>query len=95
MPDVDTWLAESAKRTSAPLAADFLEALDRKLAAEPEPMVLSSRREVRRTMLCASVAALLGFTASASFADGALAKHSPTWVAAPSADSPFALLVGK
>jgi hypothetical protein len=46
-------------------------------------------------MLCAGVAALIGFSASAGFAASALARTSPTWVAAPSEKSPFALLVGQ
>lgn len=95
MPDVDTWLTEVATRTSIPLTADFLDALDRRLAAEPKPAAFATRLEARRVMLCAGVAALLGFSASASFATAALARSSPTWVTAPSADSPFALLIGE
>jgi len=91
MADVDAWLAKIVERHVDPATFD---AIDRRIAAEATPQTFARRREARHAMWCAGIAAVLGFTVTGSSAI-ALAKPRPTWVASPSAESPYSLLVGR
>jgi hypothetical protein len=95
MDEIDAWLGMAASRTRAPLSMPALQALDRRIGSEAEPAVFTARREARRAMLMAAVAALVGFAGSGVVASEALAQPRATWVAAPSPSSPFGLLVGR
>jgi nickel and cobalt resistance protein CnrY len=98
MTDLNQWLADAATVTGREISSSTLGTLDARLSAELQVQLISTRRDARRMMTCAGVAALLGFTVTGvsgvSGVSGAFAKSSPTWVAAPSASSPFALLIG-
>lgn len=93
MADVDQWLADASELTGGSMPPAFTANLEKRLAEIGSPVALSSRQDVRRTMLCAAAAALLSFTGVG--VSGAFAKAPPTWVAAPPASSPFSLLVGR
>lgn len=95
MSDIDKWLAAAAERTASPLAANTLTRLDARIDASVAPAMIAARRDGRRAMLCAGVAAMLGFSATGTAAGVAFARPAPTWVAEPSAESPFSLLVGR
>ena len=95
MDDIDAWLGTAAARTSAPLSMTALEELDRRIRSEADPAAFTSRREGRRAMVTAAIAALVGFAGSGVVASEAFAQPRTTWVAAPSASSPFGLLVGR
>jgi len=91
MTDVDAWLAQVAEQQVSPAMFD---AIDRRIAAEATPQAFARLREARRAMWCAGIAAVVSFAATGTSAI-ALAKPRPTWVAAPSAASPYSLLVGR
>ena len=57
--------------------------------------MLVARYDARRAMLCAAIAALVAFTVIDRVATAVLNKPGPTWVATPSAASPFGLLIGE
>ncbi len=95
MDDIDAWLGTAAARTSAPLSMTTLRALDRRIGSEADPAMFMSRRDGRRAMLTAAIAALVGFAGSGVVASEAFAQPRVTWVAAPSPTSPFGLLVGR
>ncbi|QUP52910.1 CnrY/NccY family anti-sigma factor [Ralstonia syzygii] len=95
MADLEKWLADAAKITNeAPLPANVAR-IQQRLAAEPAPDVLVARYDARRAMFCAAVAALIAYTAIDHAAMVIRNKPAPTWVAAPSAASPFGLLIGE
>ncbi len=60
MDDIDAWLGTAAARTSAPLSMTTLRALDRRIGSEADPAMFMSRRDGRRAMLTAAIAALVG-----------------------------------
>lgn len=91
MADLNQWLADAAEMTDGQPSKATLAKLDARLNAQRLPQSISAQRDARRMMACAGAAALLGFTATG--VSGAFAKSNPTWVAAPSEDSPFSLLV--
>lgn len=92
MADLDQWLTKAAAATNSAPSAAAMGELGARLNCEPLPQSISTQRDARRMMVCAGVAALLGFAATG--VSGAFAKSSPTWIAAPSASSPYSLLVG-
>ena len=94
MHDVDQWLAGAAQATSAPVRTEFPDGIDARLAGEPNPTAWAARRDARRAMLCAGIAAVLGFTVTAGSASVAIARARPTWMSAPPSSSPYGLLVG-
>lgn len=93
MTNLDHWLAEATAATGGMADAASIDAIEARLRGEPSPASLAARRDSQRMMLCAGLAALLGFTATG--VSGAFAKSNPTWIAAPSASSPYSLLVGR
>lgn len=95
MDDIDAWLGTAAARTAAPLSMSAVEALDRRIRSEADPASFVSRRDGRRAMVTAAIAALVGFAGSGTIASEAFAQPRATWVAAPSPSSPFGLLVGR
>jgi hypothetical protein len=94
MPDIEQWLADTAQRLDRRPSATMLDEIDHRIVREPLPQVFVARREIGRSMLFAGAAALLGFGITGTSATFTFAKAAPTWVAAPSASSPFSLLVG-
>lgn len=95
MAHLDKWLADAAKIThKAPSPANAAR-IQQQLAAEPAPDVLVARYDAGRAMLCAAIAALVAFTVINRAAIVVRSKPAPTWVAAPSAASPFGLLIGE
>ncbi|MBB3105081.1 CnrY/NccY family anti-sigma factor [Azomonas macrocytogenes] len=95
MANLDDWLVKAAQLTNVEPSQASLEKLEQRLATEPSPRIFAARREFRRTLLCTTVAALLGFTGSGALVNAALAPFTPTWLSAPSAISPSVLLVGR
>jgi len=93
MAEIDQWLAEATQLTAGPGAPALLASIEHELSKAPSPRAYSSRRDARRMMACAGMAALLSFTGAG--VTGAFAKSPPTWLATPSASSPYALLVGQ
>jgi len=93
--DIDDWLSIAARRAAAPLAGATYDALDARLDDCPAPFAIADRRDNRRAVLCTTIAAMFGFVAMETAAGVAFARPAPTWVAAPSAASPFSLLVGR
>jgi hypothetical protein len=95
MADLDQWLADAARITHEAPSAVSTARIQQRLAAEPAPDVLVARFDARRAMLCAAIAALVAFTVIDRVATAVLNKPGPTWVATPSAASPFGLLIGE
>lgn len=95
MPDLDQWLEQAVQASRAPLSSALRRNVDLLVAAEPSPETLAAARDRRRAMLSAAVAALIGFSGSTVVATSALATPAPTWLAAPSPESPFGRLIGR
>jgi len=95
MADIDSWL-ENAKKVTHEASSDLdISGVQRQIRREPAQMVLAARHDLWRAVVCAALASLVAFTAIDRIAGGLLEKPQPTWVAAPSAASPFSLLIGK
>lgn len=95
MTHVDDWLREAAGLTATPLRIELSDRIDDLIASEPSPQAYARVRVSRGAMLSSAAAALLGFAGCTGLASAAMAKPSPTWLAAPSASSPFTLLIGR
>ncbi|MCK4125512.1 CnrY/NccY family anti-sigma factor [Ralstonia pseudosolanacearum] len=95
MANLEEWLSDAAKITRKTSSAASVARIQQRLATEPAPDVLVARYDAQRAMLCAAVAALVAFTAIDHAAMVIRNKPAPTWVAAPSAASPFGLLIGE
>jgi len=93
MASLDHWLVHAARVTGEGLGIDAQAALLNRLAGERSPAAWAARRESRRAIVCAAMAAVLTFGGAGWFATDGFARSRPTWVAAPSASSPYALLV--
>ncbi|UPG94302.1 CnrY/NccY family anti-sigma factor [Luteibacter aegosomatissinici] len=96
MNSVDQWLANASRVThpTQPVQGEEMALMER-LAHERTPAAWASRREARRAVLCAAMAAVITFGGAGWLARAEFAPERPTWVAAPSALSPYALLVGR
>lgn len=95
MADVDEWLNNASRVTLEASSNTHLAEIEQRIKTEPAQEVLAARHDVWRTLLCAAVAALVAFTAMDRVAASLLNKTTPTWVATPSAASPFGLLIGE
>nr|WP_315593775.1 CnrY/NccY family anti-sigma factor [uncultured Cupriavidus sp.] len=95
MADIDSWL-ENAKKVMHDASSDVdLSDVQRQIRREPTQIVLVARHDIWRAIACAALASLLAFIAIDRIAGSLLDKPQPTWVATPSAASPFSLLIGK
>ncbi|WP_082079991.1 CnrY/NccY family anti-sigma factor [Cupriavidus basilensis] len=95
MTGLDHWLSDARKVTlNASKGLDARGIKDR-IAAEPTQAALVARHDVWRALCCSATAALIAFIALNQVGLRVLDKPGPTWVATPSAASPFALLIGK
>ena len=94
MASVDQWLARAAEATQMEPAAYVEAALLERLAGEESPTDWAARRESRRALMCAAMAAVVTFGIAGWQAVGSSTSDRPTWVAAPSAALPYVLLVG-
>jgi len=95
MADVDEWLNSASKITLEASSGTRVAAIQQRIAAEPTQEVLVARHDVWRAVLCAAVAALVAYAAMDRVATSLMVKTAPTWVATPSAASPFGLLIGE
>jgi len=92
MNNLDDWLAKAANATRADASAGT-DALLARLAQEPPPAKWAGRRELRRAVTCVALSAVLTCGGVGSAFLVTQSNPRPTWVAAPSAMSPYALLV--
>ncbi|AVA33744.1 nickel and cobalt resistance protein CnrY [Cupriavidus metallidurans] len=95
MENIDEWLVQAKKVTYEASREPGLGRIQQRLSREPSQMVLTARHDILRAVCCAALASLVAFTAIDRIAVGLYQKQQPTWVAAPSAASPFGLLIGK
>ncbi|AJW47548.1 NAD+ synthetase [Ralstonia mannitolilytica] len=95
MADIDSWFENARKVTHEASKNLDLSGIQRQIGREPTQMVIAARHDIWRAVACAALASLLAFTAIERLAGSLLDKPQPTWVAAPSAASPFSLLIGK
>jgi hypothetical protein len=65
MAEIDDWLAAAAGRIPTELSISTLSTLEQRLDGQPSPEATTNRRDVRRSMLCAGFAAVVGFGLSA------------------------------
>lgn len=93
MNDLDDWLSRASAATRPDGHDRATDSLVRRLSQEASPSQWAGKREFRRALACAALAAVLtcGGVGSAFFVTQAPSR--PTWVAAPAAMSPYALLV--
>ena len=95
MADVEEWLTHARKVTQEASIGVDVTSIQECISAEPAQRVLVARRDAWRSICCAAFAALVAFAAINRVATIMLEKPAPTWVATPSAASPFGLLIGK
>ncbi|WP_115678351.1 CnrY/NccY family anti-sigma factor [Cupriavidus neocaledonicus] len=95
MADVDEWLNSASKTTYVASSGTDIAEIQKRIAAEPTQEVLVARHDVWRAVLCAAVAALVAYAAMDRVATSLVVETGPTWVATPSAASPFGLLIGE
>lgn len=93
MSDVDEWLTRASAATRPCGNEQATDVLVQRLSQEAPPSKWAGKREFRRALVCAALAAVLttGGVGSAFFLTQAPPR--PTWVAAPASMSPYALLV--
>ena len=93
MSDVDEWLTRASAATRPCGNEQTTDVLVQRLSQEASPSQWAGKREFRRALACAALAAVLtcGGVGSAFFVTQAPSR--PTWVAAPASMSPYALLV--
>lgn len=93
MTAIDEWLHRASDATRGGLSAGTEAALIQRLQSEPPPGRWAARRETRRAVLCAAVAAVFTFGGAGMLTYQLGTDSRPTWVAAPASMSPYALLV--
>jgi hypothetical protein len=77
MADIDDWLTSAAGRIPAHVPITTLSALEQRLDGQPSPMAASSRRDTGLSMLCACLAAVVGFSAISGVAGGEMTARRP------------------
>jgi Tfp pilus assembly protein PilN len=82
MADIDDWLTSAAGRIPAHVPITTLSALEQRLDGQPSPMAASSRRDTGLSMLCACLAAVVGFSAISGVAGWRDDRAQATWIAA-------------
>ncbi|AMR77960.1 MAG: NAD+ synthetase [Burkholderiaceae bacterium] len=95
MADIDEWLNSASRIIRKASSETDIAEIQRRIAAEPTQEVLVARHDVWRAVLCAAVAALVAYAAMDRVATSLVVRTGPTWVATPSAASPFGLLIGE
>lgn len=95
MNEVDAWLSRAAQITYQ-ATEDPYRAIEARLAGERPPASYRARRDAWRTAAGVALVTLLSFAGSSWLARSMWGDEplSPTWIAAPLPDSPFALLGG-
>ena len=95
MADIDEWLNSASRIIRKASSETDIAEIQRRIAAEPTQEVLVARHAVWPAVLCAAVAALVAYAAMDRVATSLVVRTGPTWVATPSAASPFGLLIGE
>lgn len=94
--EVDEWLAKARAITSQQTGVPDVAGVRGRLDATGLSSVLAlRRRDVHLLVLCVFFSAAATLWASTHFELGARQSKSTTWIATPSAVSPFGLLIGR
>ncbi len=95
MTDLDEWLGQARQVTYDASETTDLAKVSQRIAREPTQCVLVAQHDIWRSLCCAALASLVTYTVIDRLAVGLLQKQAPTWVASPSAATPFELLIGQ